>query len=37
MLPSLAAQEIQQGLRQLLVTGFAPSNASFRGLVVGGS
>ena len=33
MLPSLVAQEIQEGLRQFLVTGFEPSNAGFRGLV----
>ena len=33
MLPSLVAQEIREGLRQFLVTGFEPSNAGFRGLV----
>ena len=33
MLPSLVAQEIREGLRQFLVTGFEPSNVGFRGLV----
>lgn len=33
MLPSLIAQEIQEGLRQFLVTGFEPSNVGFQSLV----
>lgn len=33
MLPSLVAQEIREGLRPFLLTGFEPSNAGFRGLV----
>ena len=33
MLPSLVAQEIREGLRQYLVTGFEPSNDGFRGIV----
>jgi hypothetical protein len=33
MLPSLVAQEIREGLRQYLVTGFEPSNDGFRWIV----
>ena len=33
MIPSLVAQEITEGLRQYLITGFEPSNPTFRGIV----
>ena len=33
MIPSLVAQEIKEGIRQFLVTGFEPTNATFNGIV----
>ncbi|KAB2928361.1 MAG: DEAD/DEAH box helicase [Candidatus Contendobacter sp.] len=33
MIPSLVAQEITEGLRQYLITGFEPANPTFRGIV----